>query len=272
MPYDSLPRGARPGLAFAGLLVIGSLACATLVGGRADPAATETAIAAEVMTGLAPTLEAALPSDTPEPEPTEPAPSSTPDPGAQVTATAEAMLDTIRSALPTYGLDDETGSLGWVHSPVTVEVKTFKESAMASDYPAVVARNFLAQTDVIWLTETGLAGCGIVFRADPQTETFYGMGLFRGGLGVAGFNEWSGGVSSEWERYRDAPSTNAANGATNTIAVLAREAEFSFYVNGVPVDTVSDASLGQGSVGFAAFSESGTTTCSFTNGWLWLLD
>jgi hypothetical protein len=253
------------------LVAIPALACIAVTGG--GPAATETAEAASVMTNLAPTATGAAsdtpapPTDTPEPEAT-----ATVDEFALVTQTAEAAIDEIRATLPTYGVGADEGSLGWVHQPVTVEVRTFKEASYASDYPTVIVADFVAQADVTWITDTGLAGCGFMFRADPQTETFYGMGVFRGGTGVAAFNEWQNGVSARWDRYRDAPTTNPQNGATNTLAVVARGSQFSFYVNGQVVDTVSNADLPLGAVGFAAFSESGTTTCSFSNGWLWVLN
>ena len=89
---------------------------------------------------------------------------------------------------------------------------------------------------------------------------------------MSAFNEWDNGVSANWDRFRDVQSAKADNDATNTLTLMARGDRFTFYVNGFQADEVTNSNLAQGSVLFAAFSESGTTTCEFRNGWLWSLD
>jgi hypothetical protein len=253
------------------LALLPALACLSLPG-VGDPSATETAVAAQVLTELAPTLVAVPPTE----PPTE-APANTPEPVIDVAATdaaatAEAALEPILIALSSYGFGPDEGRLGWVHDPVLLEVTEYRSAEIVSDYAAVFVRDFVVQADVIWNTKTGLAGCGFVFRADPTTESSYGFGLFRGGNGVSAFNEWENGVSAEWGRFADVPSADPDNDATNTLAVVAQGARFTFYVNGFQADEVSSTTLAEGSVGFAAFSESGTTTCEFRNGWLWVLE
>lgn len=252
------------------LLAFPALACFPLSLGR--PSASETAIAAKVMTEIAATVIPVAPTAVPTIAPTATGvPSQTPDLGAAETATAEALLAPVRSALANYGISPDQGRLGWTHPTKTIELKTFHGANYATDFPNVVARDFVVQADVTWLTSTGAAGCGFVFRAD-ESRTFYGMGVFRGAEGVAAFNEWRKGEEADWQRFRDAPTIRSGNGETNTLAVVAEASRFRLYVNGQLTDQVTNPDLALGAVAFAAFSESGTTICTFNNGWLWILD
>lgn len=269
MRIGGLLAAACLGLACAGLDLGGNSDQATadafaaaLEATRAAEAAASTATANSVAT-----IDA-LP-DTPAPTSTQ-FPTRTPDTAA--TAAVEATLTPIRAALSGYGVDPNQGQLGWVHAPKTIELNTYLDTAFATDYPTLLARNFVVEADVTWQTRTGLAGCGFIFRAD-QSENAYAMGIARGATGVGVFNLIRGGRPSRstWETS-DAPATNFQNGDTNRLAIVGRETTFALYVNGQFTFQVSDAELPAGLVAFAALSESGTSICTYNNGWLWVLD
>ncbi len=259
------------------LVAAPGLACASLP--LSKPPSNATAIAGQVMTEVAQTAAASVPTAPPTgttapisavtgtPEAT-----AVPDVNAALTSTAQAQLGSITAALGNYGISQGEGRLGWVHRPVSLEVKSFHDAKYTSDYPNVVVHDFVAQSDVTWITKTGLAGCGFIFRANPQTKTFYGLGMFRGGNGIAAFNEYQNGAATDWQRYRDVPSANVQDGATNTMGILVRGKTFMLYVNGQLIDTITNPDLANGAVGFVAFSESGTTVCSFNNAFMWVLD
>ena len=60
--------------------------------------------------------------------------------------------------------------------------------------------------------------------------------------------------------------------AEERVAVVAQNDQFRLFVNGQLTEVVSDSDLQAGIVALAALSESGTSKCTFSNGWLWLLD
>jgi hypothetical protein len=61
-------------------------------------------------------------------------------------------------------------------------------------------------------------------------------------------------------------------GGTNTVAVIAQGSLFTVFINGVNAGDLTDTQLTEGAVGFAASHESGKTTCTFDNAWLWIPD
>lgn len=262
------------------MMVIGaSLACGSLPFGTdnkatadAFAAALEATRAADSATSTADAVETATVKALPATLGRAPTafPSSTPDTAS--TQSAEATQSPIRAALAGYGVDPNQGYLGWASAPKTLEIHTYLAQDYATDYPNVVTRNFVIQADVTWETRTGLAGCGFVFRAD-QEKNFYGMGVARGATGVSVFDAFHQGRGSRrtWQTH-DSPATNWQNGDTNRLAIVAQETLFSLYVNGQLTQQESNGEFQAGGVAFAAFSESGTSICTFNNGWLWILD
>ncbi len=276
-------KNSRPRLHWSSLLVVAGLmlACSGLgdLTGNNEQA-TADALAANIegtrLAAANTSTANANATATVKAQPTEVLPSVTPlpsiTPDAAATANAEATLTPIRSALASYGIDPNQGRLGWVHNPVTIELNTYGAQDYATDYPSLLTRNFVVQADVTWVTRTGLAGCGFVFRAD-QEENFYGVGIFRGATGVAGFGEYAHGqVVRNGIEFRDAPAVLWRNDETNRLALVAQENTFTLYVNGQFSHQISYTTLDVGVTAFAALSESGTSICTFNNGWLWLLD
>jgi hypothetical protein len=53
--------------------------------------------------------------------------------------------------------------------------------------------------------------------------------------------------------------------------LIANEKALSVYANDVRLTNASIGKLARGKIAFYVCQESGTTTCLFTNGWLWNL-
>lgn len=60
--------------------------------------------------------------------------------------------------------------------------------------------------------------------------------------------------------------------STNRIALIVRGEKFEPYINGDAHMSVTHAKQPQGQIALQTWQESGTTTCTFSNGWLWVLD
>jgi len=83
------------------------------------------------------------------------------------------------------------------------------------------------------------------------------------------WGQWQGTLTGELKFdsiIKDDP------GSTNRITLMVRGDEFTPYINGKKMMTVNHNKLLDGLVAFAAWQESGKTSCIFDNGWLWLLD
>mgnify|MGYP001583637227 CR=1 FL=1 len=69
----------------------------------------------------------------------------------------------------------------------------------------------------------------------------------------------------------DAPSLNDESGGTNRITIIAQGDKLTAYANGDKLGSAVDRRLTEGTVAFLAWQESGETTCTFSNAWLWVL-
>ena len=235
-------------------------------------AATSNAESAAATAAVAATDAAAAVSGVAGPTATS-LPTRTPDFAA--TQAAEALVAPIKAALPNYGVDPNTGFLGWMHPPASISLDRYLEGDYALDpqYQSFAVHNFVVQADVTWETRTGLAGCGFAFRAATETD-YYGMGIARGAQGVAVFSLFHNKKPvNDKLQTEDAAAVRDRNGDTNTLAVVGIDNTFTLYVNNQFTEKIADDTLvSPGLVAFAAFSESGTSICNFNNGWLWVLD
>lgn len=61
-------------------------------------------------------------------------------------------------------------------------------------------------------------------------------------------------------------------GSTNSYLLVVQDDQMTIYANGKRLRTHYDKRLTEGTPAFFAGLESGETTCTFNNGWLWVLD
>ncbi len=216
-----------------------------------------------------------LPTNTPVPAPTE---TPTPDPAVLAAAqTAEAQAAAVAAIEPDlqrYGFSSDQGSLGWVIETVTFELENYMENQDAVDHADVSVRDFVVQADVTWTSTSGLAGCGFVVRQDSRGQHDYRMLTIRASGAPAWFFwlDENGDFSQNLAGWRDAPGLDIGLGSNNTVALVGQGSNFTVYINGQNMGSIADTQLSEGAVGFAASQESGKTTCTFENGWLWILD
>ena len=202
-----------------------------------------------------------------------PTPDASATAAAEATATAAPIIAMIDGELQEYGLSTDQGHLGWVHDPVTIELDSYQEEDIQTDYPDVTASDMVVQADITWNTTTGLAGCGLAVRVDPEIDyaDMYQLFIFRFGP-LWDFEYYQQGTFySTLTGVRDALPLDDGLDSTNRVTFIVQGHEMSAYANGRNLGRVADTRLRQGAAAFAGWQESGKTTCTFENGWMWIL-
>jgi hypothetical protein len=209
-------------------------------------------------------------------------PTATPDVKATRTAVAQvteaALSAMIKSELEKMELPSE-GRLAWVSSEI--ESLTVTEYYAQDFHPvnsAIGYKNFILKTDITWNSTSGLAGCGIAFRADTfplNKSSFFSIFLVR----LSGAPAW------QIEYYKDGDFTanltgntqftkiiDVKPGATNTYYLVVNGDQITLFANGKRLGSATANQLDhEGYLAWYVHQESGKTTCSFNHGWLWEL-
>jgi hypothetical protein len=196
----------------------------------------------------------------------------------EATQAAEEAMAEVSKELDTVGVSASSGKLAWVSSEtVTLKVNTYGSHDYQAIDPDLVVQDFVFQTDVTWESTGGLAGCGLLFRAEEDLErgaNYEFLTIRLSGLPVW----WVWRV--EYNTIQDdmtakspfSSSINQKQGATNTYTLIAKGNSFAFYANGDRMGTVFNSKLPEGLIAYAVIQESGETTCTFENSWLFALD
>lgn len=254
------------GLIFAFVLLAASnLACGLPF--LQSPTATPT----ETLIPTSTTTLTPLPTSTNTPKPT-----ATATPNLKATLAAQQEQE-VKSWLAKYELSTDTGSLGW-HQDKKISIKmtgpthnkyaTFAEDLEVSD--------FVLYTEMTWDTN-GWPVCGAWVRADTQWQKgdrYVYQFLRFSGLPAWDIEYFRGGrfVSNVTEQIRFSNYLSIADGATNKVALAANESEFQVYINDNFVGRYYDYSsqIEKGYLAFFGDQDSGETTCTFQNSWLWI--
>jgi len=230
-----------------------------------------------------PTLE---PTSTPTHSPTDtPVPTSTATPDLAATAAAAAAqiaaenLAAIKSELEQVGYPTDTGELGWIQDqPYEIVVDEYDSSYFETFANELVANNFILKTDITWESSSGLAGCGLFFRSEPNFKqgAQYELAFLR----LSGLPAWEIAYRKDNEfkksvtRILTAGAIEQEQGSTNSYMLIAEEGKFTLYINDLRIGSYYDYSnsLLEGKFAFTGWQESGKTSCEFNNTWVWLLD
>lgn len=255
-----------------------------------QPGAVETVVPIEVPTDTPEPTKP--PTDTPLPPPTEtptplptdtPAPTDTPTPDLTATAalvatkTAEVLLADITKELERVGIPAGEGSLGWIMTePVTIKVDSYDTTLYSEFEPAFSAADYVIHADVTWESTGGWALCGIMMRSEADFEEGeqYRFQMIRlSGMPSWDIERWNYG---QWEatasnQIIDSKSMDQENGATNQVTIVAKEGVFSVFINDDKSKNVLDSKLKEGKFAFMNWQDTGETTCTFTNAWVWVL-
>jgi len=253
-----------------------------LLGACGKSAATPTVIPATATLTVAPptaTHTAVPPTNTPIPPTATPQPTATPNVAAtraaQATQTAAPVIALIDKELKKYDLSTSEGYLGWMDESTRINTHGYDGQYRQALFPEVSAADFVLHTDVTWETSTGLAGCALMFRSDGDLERgkHYRIYLMRlDGLPLWDIEYYKNGVFQKTLTGEPLPTSalNSKQGATNQVTVIAHGDKLEVYANDERLGAYTDRTLTQGSIAYMAWQESGETTCTFTNSWLWV--
>jgi len=279
-------KSFKPGLGLVWIMVT-LLAMACRLGGavQADPTAIPTEAASATPAPTATPEPTATPSPTETPLPTDtPVPTATATPDLKATAaveatqTAQAALELVQKDLELLGYSTDTGSLGWLQSdPERIRLTGYNQRNYTPFADELEASDFVLKTDITWESTGGLALCGFMFRAEPDFE--------RGGqyimktLRLSGLPAWAimyaefGLIKRNISDVLTAEAIDQDNGGTNTYLLAVEGEKFVLYINGTRIGQFFDYGKNRTEGLFAFFGqqESGETTCTFSNSWVWLL-
>jgi len=225
--------------------------------------------------------ETPLPTDTPTEVPTD-TPTSTPDVEAteQALATQQAediIANKIAPELEKIGLSVDDGYLAWSSTDTeTIRISDYNTFDFIPIGDDLEVQDFVLYTDVTWESTGGYAICGLIYRAEPEiTEGEYY--LFQS-IRLSGFPGWdiefwdgkdfivnvSGGVQSN-------RSIDQGQGSTNSYMLVIEGDKMTVYANGTRLRTQYDKRRAEGLLAYYEWQESGETTCTFANTWVWAL-
>jgi len=175
------------------------------------------------------------------------------------------------------GIDYETGHLLWQQ----VDSTTIKLTGPDYGYMGLdgepTAGNFIFKSDVTW-EATGVLVCGAVFRSEPDIEK--GKQYLFLFLRFSGLPAWRievdqyGRFQNSFTDVRYSDAIDQGNGATNQFILVAKDNEFTVYLNRNREGRYFDYSNQRvnGSFGFFASQTAGRGNCLFKNSWIWSLD
>lgn len=223
------------------------------------------------------------PTDTPSPTAT-PKPTATATPNATATAAAQATSDMasiyakIEPDLKKLGFSTSEGRLGFLlNEPKALTVKSYggEDYFWTTDQPVA---DFVMQAEVQWNTSSGLSGCAILFRAqdDIKSGAHYWFPLMR--LQNAPMYDIEYHKNGMWQetltfgRSQFSRAIHDSQDSTNVIALVAKGENITPYINGDQLRSLPNSKLTEGLIGWGTFQESGTTTCTYQSGWIWILE
>lgn len=193
------------------------------------------------------------------------------------TRDAVRQLEKIAPDLEKLGGSTSQGYLGWI-SDKPIEM-TVTEYGQFQYHPVVdtPVSDFIMQVDVKWNTSSGLSGCEIFYRADKDMENgaYYRFPIMRlqaapaWDLEYFKFNQWQETLTFGKVQFTN--FINDKNDDTNRLALVVRGTSMTTYINGEKLMTVDHKKLTDGRILLSTWQESGKTTCSFGDGWVWVL-
>ena len=226
-------------------------------------------------TPLPPTATATATAIPPTATPT-PTPNVTATRAAAATETAAPAIALIDAELKKYDLSTGAGYLGWVNDALTIKVNTYLEEKRQTNYPEVSMADFAFHSDMTWETSTGLAGCGFVLRSESDLDRGKQYRVYM--VRILNLPLWDIEYYKHDQFQRNvtgdllsAGALNTEQGSTNAITIIVQGGKLAVYGNGDRLGIFTHNALSQGILGYMAFQESGETTCTFTNSWLWVL-
>ena len=162
------------------------------------------------------------------------------DSASLATATVAAP---IIAELPSYGLNASSGRVGWIHDPLTLEIRGYQQFAYGNDFMNVTARDFVLAADITWDTQYGDSGCGFMFRSDGSQDkpNQYMVIATRFATGHVVFTALADGELANMQDFypkSEDRSFDWQNGTTNRLAIVARGNLIEIYTNLIKIGEV----------------------------------
>ena len=164
--------------------------------------------------------------------------------GRDVASLATATIAApIVAELPSYGLNASSGSVGWIHDPLTLDIRGYQQSAYGNDFMNVTAGDFVLAADITWDTQYGDSGCGFMFRSDGNQDkpNQYMVIATRFATGHVIFTALANGELANMQDFypkTEDRSFDWQNGTTNRLAIVARGNLIEIYTNLIKIGEV----------------------------------
>jgi hypothetical protein len=235
-------------------------------------------------TPVPPTFTPVPPTETPIPTATATntptlTPTSTPDAkatqAAVATAAAAESIAKIDSILKEYDLSTDEGQFGeYITKPAKITAVTY--DAMIFDPLSTGSyTDFAFYTEIAWTSTSGLAGCGVIFRSEDTKleKDFYRFNTLR----LSGAPAWDVEYYADGDfksnatgKVKFSNTINVGNGDNNAYLLVVKDKTLTVYANGKKLSQVDITQRVDGGPFLVfTFQESGETTCTFTNSWVW---
>lgn len=214
-----------------------------------------------------------LPTNTPKPTVDTKATQS-----ALATDTAQKEIDLINAELEGTDFSVDTGYLGWIQDePYSIEMNTYRDGFYSEFAQDLVVSDFIIKTDITWKSD-GLVYCGLLMRSEK--DFVYGKQYVFQNMRFSGLPAWDIEFVKNAEfqsnvtgKIRFSDALKLENGAINTFIIAAEGNEFTVYINGKRQGRFYDYSnqATKGRFAWLASQESGPSTCTFENSWIWVI-
>ncbi len=252
---------------------------------------TDTPLAALPSNTSLPPSATTVPTTTSTPTPTE-LPTETPLPTATFTATpdrtataqfkatstAEGLLSEISKELEAIELSSDSGYLLWAQDePVYIDLIEWQQWLYDPLAGEPAASDFVFKSDITWESTGGLVACGLIFRSEDNIEV--GKQYLYVMTRLSGFPAWDityyqyGDFQKSISDVRTNSAIKQEQGSTNKVLLIAEGEKFTVYINDIRAGSFYDysKSMLEGLLAFTAWQESGESTCTFANTWVWAL-
>ncbi len=197
---------------------------------------------------------------------------------AKATAEAEALIAKIQPVLEQYNLSTSQGKLGWVQKEdVEIFIDTYNSLIWDEFTPANVSfSDFVLSVDITWTSKMGFAGCGLILMAEK--DMYDGEHYQFEALRLSGAPAWRMIFMNYGEvqfyasgdiRFNNA--INLKDESTNNYVFVVKDQLLTAYANGIRLSNMDVTKRKSGTFGVVGFQDSGETTCTFSNGWIWNL-
>jgi hypothetical protein len=186
-----------------------------------------------------------------------------------------ARLVELEPELEAVGFTIDSGSLVFdKDSAISMTVEDYDSFWPKSVYKTAL-KDFVLHVDVSWFSTSGLAGCGIIFRAEDDlargAQYFFDLMRLSGapnwGMYYRNFNTFQNEIVSP----RFDGIIDDKQGAVNNIVLVGQGDLLQTYINGKKMREGRSSKISEGGIAYLTWQESGKSICSFKNTWIWEL-